>query len=98
MDEREQELERSVRRWRLVSFCLAFLLICALAIGGTTVCLVLVGSPDQEGFMMPWTRQRIMRDRAMLERLEAVRQVEVAEKAEGAAKAAAPEDRGKQEP
>jgi hypothetical protein len=45
--QRIEKLERSVRRWRLVSVVLAILLTCSLACGGTFTTVLLMHRPHQ---------------------------------------------------
>jgi hypothetical protein len=73
-------LERSVRRWRVVSFCLALLLLCSLAIGGTTLGLMM-NLPGQFDFLMPWARERAAREEAEMARQEAIQAMHEAEAA-----------------
>jgi hypothetical protein len=87
--ERIQRLEQSVRRWRLVSLCLALLLLCSHAIGGTLVGLLFVNLPDQgNALMMPWARERAARQAAEMARQEALRARQAADAARQAAEAA----------
>jgi hypothetical protein len=73
--ERIQTLERSVRRWRLVSLALAILLICCLATGGVFGTLMLFGeSRVQQMRMMELERAEVERMRAE----QALRNAEVA--------------------
>jgi hypothetical protein len=55
--ERNRQLERAVQRWRLISLLLALLLICSVAIGGTSVGMLLMRE-DDVGFVLPWNRAR----------------------------------------
>jgi hypothetical protein len=72
-NERISQLERSVKRWRLVSLVLAFLLICAVGIG----CILASVPPTQEHsdfwLWLPWIRARHQEEMARRE-AEAVRQ------------------------
>jgi len=70
--ERIEQLERRVRRWRLVSFVLAVLLVCALAVGGTFVVVLMVQAPDRREMQLLMERERAMRERA--EQAERMRQ------------------------
>ncbi len=45
--ERIERLERSVRRWRLVSVALGILLACSVACGGTFTTVLLMSHADQ---------------------------------------------------
>jgi hypothetical protein len=74
-------LERSVRRWRRVSLCLALLLLCSLAIGGTTVGLMMANLPGRFDFLMPWARERAAREAAEIARQEAIQAMQDAEAA-----------------
>lgn len=92
--ERIQHLERSVKRWRLVSLVLAFLLICLVAIGA----IFTVIPPTQERgnfwLWLPWVRAR--REAEMQAMQEALRAAEAAKIAAEAAKRAQDEGVKKQ--
>jgi hypothetical protein len=62
--DRNSLLERSVRRWRLVSFILAVLLICSVAIGGTFVAVLLMQLPHQNEMQMLLLREQDSRRQA----------------------------------
>src|SRR5262245_6663174 len=75
--ERNQQLERSVTRWKLVGLCLLLLLIGALAVGGTSVGMLLIRQDGGE-FVWPWNRARheeeLARQRVMQAEAELVLQ------------------------
>jgi hypothetical protein len=75
--ERNRQLERSVKRWRLVSLVLALLLICAVAIGGIVTAIPRSQEPGGVWLWLPWIRAREAelraREAADQARLEAVR-------------------------
>jgi hypothetical protein len=55
-NERIEQLERAVKRWKLVSLCLALLLVMLLAVGGT---LTAIPATDERGdfwLWLPWVR------------------------------------------
>jgi hypothetical protein len=71
--ERNRQLERSVKRWRLISLSLALLLVVLLAVGGT---LTAIPTTDERGdfwLWLPWVRAaRAAEMRAMQEQMRAV--------------------------
>jgi hypothetical protein len=67
--EQVSQLKRTVRTWRVVSLMLALLLICSLAIGGTSVGMLLLRQ-DDVGFVLPWNRARQEEERAVRAFLE----------------------------
>jgi hypothetical protein len=75
MDDRTT-LERSVRFWRLVSFGLAVHLVASVAIGGTVNLMLLLETPTQRELMM---RAEEERDRAEVERANALQVLQKAE-------------------
>jgi hypothetical protein len=87
--ERISQLERSVKRWRLISLLLVFLLTCAVAIGVIFTAIPSTQEPDFWLFL-PWVRARAA-ERA---RLEAVREKQALEAQRRAADAAAKKEPG----
>jgi hypothetical protein len=88
LQERISQLERSVKRWRLVSSVLTLLLICAVAIGGIFAVIPPTQEPGGIWLMLPWVRARAAREAEMRARREAVRAlraVEAAKRTEDAA-------------
>jgi hypothetical protein len=73
MSERIEYLERSVRRWRLVSVALAILLACSLACGGTFTTLLLMHLPDLREMEMLRQQQLVEREQAEEARMQAER-------------------------
>jgi hypothetical protein len=60
--ERITQLERSVKRWRLVSMVLTLLLICAVAIGGIFAVVPATQEPGEFWLFLPWVRARAARE------------------------------------
>jgi hypothetical protein len=77
--ERNRQLERSVKRWRLVSLLLALLLIGTVAIGGIVAVIPPTQQPGNFWHFLPWVRARAAREdaiRARLLELEAAKRAE----------------------
>jgi hypothetical protein len=71
--ERNRQLERSVKRWRLICLVLAGLLICVLAIGGILTAIPATQGPSDFWLWLPWVRAaRAAEMRAMQEQMRAV--------------------------
>ena len=68
--ERNRQLERSVKRWRLVSLCLALLLICGVTIGGVFTAIPAPQGPGDFWSWLPWVRAA--RARAAIEEMRAM--------------------------
>jgi hypothetical protein len=88
-NERIEQLERSVKRWRLVSLVLALLLICAVAIGGIFAVVPATHARGEFWLWLPWVRERAAREDAMRARLQAekaLQELEAAKLAEDEAK------------
>jgi hypothetical protein len=68
--ERNRQLERSVKRWRLVSVCLVLLLICALAIGVIFTAIPATQEPGEFWLFLPWVRARAAREAELRARQE----------------------------
>jgi hypothetical protein len=82
--ERIRQLERSVGRWRLVSFAEAIIIVSLLAIGGTFGLILLLNGPDLrevEMLRMDAERARADAEQARLRAEEALRQAEQQQKA-----------------
>ena len=79
--ERNQQLERSMTRWKLVSLSLLLLLICALAVGGTFMAIPATQEPDF--WFLPLLRATAAKDAALRaeQQVRALRAAEVARKA-----------------
>jgi hypothetical protein len=67
--ERITQLGRSVKRWRLVSLCLALLLICVVTIGGVFTAIPATREPGDFWLFLPWVRAA--RARAAIEEMRA---------------------------
>jgi hypothetical protein len=83
--ERNRQLERSVKRWRLISLVLALLLIGAAAIGGIFAVIPTSQEPGDFWLFLPWVRERAAREDAMRARLQAekaLQELEAAKRAE----------------
>src|SRR5207253_2316181 len=81
MNDEFENLRRSVRRWRLVSFALAILLVSFLAIGGTVGLMVLMQLPDQQELEVLRDHERAAREQAQAAQQraeEALQQVDAA--------------------
>lgn len=66
--DRLEQLERSVRRWRLATLVFAVLLVCSIAAGGTVNLMLMLEMPAQRELMMQAEEER---DRAAVERAHA---------------------------
>jgi hypothetical protein len=87
--ERNRLLERSVKRWRLVSLVLALLLLCAVAIGAIFAAVPATHEPGEFWHFLPWVRAREAEMRAREEAMraeQALRAFEAAKRAEDEAK------------
>jgi len=73
--ERISQLERSVKRWRLCSFCLFLLLILVLAVGGIFTAIPAT-EPGDFWHFLPWVRARHQEEMARREALQALREAE----------------------
>lgn len=71
--DRISQLERSVKRWRLVSLLLAFLLTCVLAVAATFTTIQPTEKHGNFWLMLPWVRARAAREAELRARQEAVR-------------------------
>jgi hypothetical protein len=63
--ERNRQLERSVKRWRLISLVLALLLIGAVAVGGIFAVIPATHEPGNFWHFLPWVRAREAEMRVM---------------------------------
>jgi hypothetical protein len=91
--ERIDQLERSVRRWRLACFALAVLVVSLLAIGGTFGTLMMLELPDIEDNMRLRAVAADERAQADAMRAQAEMQRQQAEAARRQAEAALEADR-----
>jgi hypothetical protein len=79
MNERIEQLESSVRRWKRVCLALVLVILCLLAGGGTVIGLLMRQLPGHFDFMFPWTRQRLVREELERNLLDDVRAMEAIE-------------------
>jgi hypothetical protein len=79
MNERIEQLEMSVRRWKRVCLGLVLVILCLLAGSGTVVGLLMRQLPGQFDFMFPWDRQRLVREELERNLLDDVRAMEAIE-------------------
>jgi hypothetical protein len=87
MNERIEQLESSVRRWKRVCLGLVLFVLCLLAGSGTVIGLLKRQLPGQFDFMFPWTRQRVIQEemeRVREAEMRALQEQEAAIKAEAA--------------
>jgi hypothetical protein len=80
---RVEQLERSVRRWRLATLVFAVLFLCTLATGGTLVTMLMIQLPEQQHMEVLMMQERDARQQAEAARQdaeEARRRLEVAKK------------------
>jgi hypothetical protein len=63
--ERNRQLERAVKRWKLVSLLLALLLIGAVTVGGLFAVIPATHEPGEFWHFLPWVRAREAEMRAM---------------------------------
>jgi hypothetical protein len=97
MNERIEQLESSVRRWKRACLGLVLVILCLLAGSGTVIGLLVSQLPGQFDLMMPWTRERMRQEeiiRAKEAEMRAMQEQEATIKAEAAKereKQAAPE-------
>jgi hypothetical protein len=91
MNERIEQLESSVRRWKRLCLGLVLVILCLLAGSGTVIGLLMTQLPGQFDFMFPWTRQRLVREELERDLLEDVR---VRQAIEAEMKAARQQEKG----
>jgi hypothetical protein len=60
--ERNRQLERSVKRWRLICLCLALLLTCAVAVGGIRASIPATQERGNFWHFLPWVRARAQQE------------------------------------
>ena len=88
--ERNRQLERSVKRWRLICLCLALLLTCAVAVGGIRASIPATQERGNFWHFLPWVRAREAELRAREQQMRALdaerRAVEAAREREKQAK------------
>jgi type II secretory pathway pseudopilin PulG len=99
--DRIRELERAVRRWRLVSFALALVVVSLLAIGGTFgLVLVLRASNRDELHLLRAQEQaaRVQAEEALRAAEVARQQAEQARRKGGGANPPAADEKGPDEP
>jgi hypothetical protein len=86
--DRIRELERAVRRWKLVSFALALMVVSLLAIGGTFGLILVLRASDQAEIEVLMDQEMMARQRAeqaAQDLQEMRRQLEQLQKAQKAA-------------
>ncbi len=76
VDERVHQLERSLKRRRLIGLGLIFLLICALVIGGLITTIPATQEPGHFWDFLPWVRARRAEEEARRQTLDALREAE----------------------
>ena len=94
--EQVRQLERRVKRWRLVSLALALLLILVIAVGGIFTAMPATREPGGFWHWLPWVRARRQEEMARREAEEAARQE--LEAAKQQKKLAAPAGENRQAP
>ena len=77
--ERISQLERSLKRWRLASVCLALLLTGALAVACLFTAMQPAEEPGDFWLMLPWVRARAAREAELRARQEALRALQAVE-------------------
>ena len=99
LHERVSQLERCVKRWRLVSFCLLLLLILVVAVGGIVTAIPATREPGGFWTWLPWVaRERAAREEVLRAREEEMRALRAMDAQRRAAEAKQAEDAAKKEP
>jgi|SRR5579859_5791151 len=76
MNERIEQLEQALRRWKRVCLGLVLFILCLFAGSGTMIGLLMRQLPGQFDFMFPWTRMRADKEAAELLMLDELRAIQ----------------------